>query len=408
MISRICKKNVLEMLDHFPVVALVGSRQVGKSTLVAEPEIATGRHYITLDDLAARKLAESDPEAVTRQSGRLTIDEVQLAPELFRAIKKSVDLDRTPGRYLITGSADLSHLADLSHVLAGRVGVLGLPPITWFEELGSVGRPVWLDVLDGRPVHADQRISIAPFDWARIVRGGFPLSLTASSDRQRQLWFESFRQTYLERDLRRMRDIGHLTDFSRLMELTAGRTAQILNQASLSRECGLHAATLGRYLSLLEASFLIKRLSPWHANLGKRLVKSPKCYWTDTGLACHLCGINQEQLPAHRMRGALFETHVVMEAQSLIAHYFPDARMYYFRSQTGIELDLLIQRGQEVFPIEIKASQTVTPDDAMPIKEWRAWTGNKQQGIVLYAGQEIKLLGEDILAIPVGASIVQG
>jgi uncharacterized protein len=214
---------------------------------------------------------------------------------------------------------------------------------------------------------------------------------------------ESFRQTYLERDLRRIRDIGHLTDFARLMELTAGRTAQMLNQASLSREVGLNAATLGRYLSLLEASFLIKRLMPWHANLGKRLVKSPKCYWTDTGLICHMCGVSVTDLPRHPLTGPLFETFVIMEMEALLQRFVPDARLHYFRSQTGLEVDALVQRGQELYPFEVKASQTVTPDDARPIKRWREWTGQTAPGFVIYAGTEIKPLGGDVTAWPIGA-----
>lgn len=401
MIRRLYTSAILEMLLHFPVVALVGSRQVGKSTLITDTEVAHGRRYITLDDLTARKLSETDPDALISQDGPITIDEVQLVPELLRSIKKSVDRDRRPGRYLLTGSGDLNYLADLSNVLAGRVGIIVLPPITFFEERGFSGRPRWMEVLDDRRFRFDSSTVADPFDWSRILRGGFPLSVTATSERQRQLWFESFRQTYLERDLRRMRDVGHLTDFARLMELTAGRTAQIVNQASLARECGLNAATLGRYFSLLEASFLIKRLLPWHTNLGKRLVKSPKCYWTDTGLACHLCGITSENLPGHRMRGALFESFVVMELQALISHFVPEARTYYFRSQTGLELDMLIQRGPDVYPVEIKAAQTVSPDDAVAIKRWREWTGSVSEGIVFYAGTETKILGDNIFAVPV-------
>lgn len=401
MISRLFTHKVQELLDFFPVVAVVGSRQVGKSTLVQMPEIGSNRRYFTLDDLAVRQLAERDPESLLEVSGALTIDEVQLVPELLRAIKKSVDQDRRPGRFLLTGSADLNVLADLSGVLAGRVGIVQLPPLTLFEERGETGRPCWLQVLQGD--NSSRPTPVSPFDWSRIVVGGFPLSVTAANDRQRTLWFENFRKTYLERDVRRMRDIGHLTDFARLMELVAARTAQLLNQAALAREIGLNAATAGRYLSLLEASFLSMRLHPWHANLGKRLVKTPKRYWTDTGIACHLCGLHHGDLPGHPMTGPLFETFAVTEVEALLSHFLPEVRLHFFRSQTGLEVDLLIQKGQTLFPVEIKASRSVTPDDAASILRWREWTGMTSPGLVLYPGTEIKPLGRNITAMPITA-----
>ena len=401
MISRIFTAKVQELLEFFPVVAVVGSRQVGKSTLVQMSEIGRDRRYFTLDDLAVRQLAERDPESLLETQGPLTIDEVQLAPELLRAIKKCVDQDRRPGRFLLTGSADMNVLSDLAGVLAGRVGIVQLPPITQFEVRGGEGRPRWLQALQGE--HASGSTPVAPFDWSRIVVGGFPLSVTAAHDRERALWFENFRKTYLERDLRRMRDIGHLSDFARLMELVAARTAQLLNQAALAREIGLNAATAGRYLSLLEASFLCMRLNPWHANLGKRLVKTPKRYWTDTGIACHLCGLHRDDLPGHPMTGPLFETFAVTEIAALLSHFLPEARLHFFRSQTGLEVDLLIQQGQTLFPVEIKASRSVTPDDAAPILRWREWTGLTSPGLVLYPGTEIKPLGRNITAMPITA-----
>jgi uncharacterized protein len=407
MIYRIHTTRLVEMLNLFPVVAVIGPRQVGKSTLVLSEEIARGRRYITLDDLTSRTLAEQDPLALLDQPGPITIDEIQLAPQLLRGIKQEIDRQRSAGRYLITGSADLNYCADLSHILAGRVGILSLPPITYFEEHAGKGVPLWAYLLQKSRVDPTviQKARIEDFNWNRIVTGGFPLSLTAENESQRILWMESFRSTYLERDLRRISDIGHLAEFARLMELSAIRTAQVLNQAELARDAGLSPATMGRYLSILEASFLIHRLAPYFENIGKRLVKSPKLYWTDTGLVCHLLGLRASDLPGHRMKGALFETLVIAEIQSLLPLYVPQARLYYLRTHDRLEIDGLIQWGTRLIPFEIKAAATVTANDADSIKRWMSLTQREEMGLVLYAGSRVELVGRNIWAIPIQATV---
>ena len=407
MIYRIYTTRLTELLDLFPVVAVIGPRQVGKSTLVLSEAISRGRRYITLDDLTSRTLAEQDPLALLDQMGPITIDEIQLAPQLLRGIKQQIDRQRSAGRYLITGSADLNYCADLSHILAGRVGVLPLPPITCFEEHGGKGVPLWAYLLHkgGLDQTAMQKAQLGDFDWNRIITGGFPLSLTAENESQRVLWMESFRSTYLERDLRRISDIGHLAEFARLMELSAIRTAQVLNQTELARDGGLSPATTGRYLSILEASFLIHRLAPYFENIGKRLVKSPKLYWTDTGLVCHLLGIHASDLPGHRMKGALFETFVMAEVRSLLPLYMPQARLYYLRTHDRLEIDGLIQQGTRLIPFEIKAGATVTANDADAIKRWMSLTQREELGLVLYAGNHVEPVGRNIWAIPIQATI---
>jgi predicted AAA+ superfamily ATPase len=407
MIYRIYTTRLLEMLNLFPVVAVIGPRQVGKSTLVLSEGISRGRQYVTLDDLTSRTLAERDPLALLDKPGPITIDEIQLVPQLLRGIKQQVDHQRSAGRYLITGSADLNYCADLSHILAGRVGILSLPPITYFEERAGKGVPLWAYLLqEGRvdPI-VIPRARIDDFNWNRIVAGGFPLSLTAEDESQRVLWMESFRSTYLERDLRRISDIGHLAEFARLMELSAVRTAQVLNQAELARDAGLSPATMGRYLSILEASFLIHRLAPYYENIGKRLVKSPKLYWTDTGLVCHLLGMHASDLAVHRMKGALFETFAIAEIRSLLSFYLPQARLYYLRTHDRLEIDGLVQQGTHLIPFEVKAAATVVADDADAIKHWMSLTRREGMGLVLYAGSRVELIGRNIWAIPIQATI---
>ncbi|MFC1766716.1 ATP-binding protein [Planctomycetota bacterium] len=390
------------MLKLFPVVAVIGPRQVGKSTLVLSDPIAQGRQYITLDDLTSRTLAQKDPVSLLEQQGPITIDEIQLAPELLRGIKLQVDRNRIIGRYLITGSADLNYCADLSHVLAGRVGILRLPPITYFEEHGMYGKPLWVHFLQGTmEPNISANITHNAFNWNRISTGGFPLSLTADQEAQRALWMESFRSTYLERDLRSISDIGHLAEFARLLELSATRTGQVLNQADLARDAGLSPATAGRYLSILEASFLIHRLVPYYENIGKRLVKSPKLYWRDSGLACHLLGIRPDALSDHRMRGALFETFVLCELMALLPFYMPQARLHYLRTHDGLEIDAIIQCGTELIPIEVKATKTVTIDDAKSIQRWMSLSNREGPACILYPGNQVQLIAKNTWAIPI-------
>lgn len=403
MFIRFHKKILLELLKAFPVVAVIGPRQVGKSTLVTSSVIGEGRDYLSLDDISLRSVAASDPKAFLARSERLTIDEIQLVPDLLRAIKYQVDKDRQPGRFLITGSADLDHCADLSEILAGRVGILRLPPVCQSEASESTGWQAWLDarsVNDLDKAYSGKTASV--FDFNRILTGGFPLALTAANDRARQLWFESFRMTYLERDLRRISDISHLAEFNRLMELTAGVSGTLLNQAHLARDAGMSPATAGRYLSVLEASLLIHRLSPYFANIGKRLVKSPKLYWADTGLCAYLLGLETvEQLSNDPLlKGRLFESFVMMEVKALLEIAHPSARLLHLRTHDQLEVDGVIHRGQGDMLFEIKASQTVTAEDAKPMERWMSHREMNSVGVVIYAGVHYTILSNNVRAIP--------
>ena len=350
-----------------------------------------------------RSFAEADPKAFLERSGPITIDEVQLVPELLREIKLQTDQNRIPGRFLLTGSADLDHCAQLSHVLAGRVGVVALPPITRSEESGSRVWKQWLDA--GSTEELDLAFSTSravPFDWHRLLRGGFPPAIMAASARARSLWMESFRMTYLERDLRRISDIGNLSDFNRLMVLSAAATGTIPNQANLARDAGLSPATASRHLSVLAASLLLQRLPPYFANIGKRMVKSRKLYWNDTGLCAHLMGLNDptslERDPL--ARGRLFETFVMMEVGALLPLLDAPARLFHVRTHDQLEVDGLIESGQRKILFEIKAGQTVTADDAAPIERWIALNPGHGPGAVIHAGSEYHKLSTHVRAIP--------
>lgn len=405
MIKRIFTPLLQEMLATFPVVAVVGARQVGKSTLIQQQEIARGRHYRTLDDVGAYSVAQADPKSFLEGDLPLSIDEVQLAPALLREIKRRVDRNRTPGRFLLTGSADLDHCADISSVLAGRVGILRLPPIVMAEEHGAAGWRGWMraaNVKDLDRAFAGKKYRLLPLE--RLLSGGFPDSLLAKSARRRMLWMDSFRTTYLERDLRRISDIGNLGEFARLMNLSAAATGGLLNQAHLARDAGMSPATAGRHLSILEASFLITRLPPFFANIGKRMVKAPKLYWNDVGLASYLCGLSSvASLRESAMRGRLVETLLMMEIQALLPVAEEPAQLFHVRSHDGLEVDGLLAIGRRHLPVEIKASQTVTASDAAAIERWIALNPKHGPGVVLHLGEEFLTLSRNVRAIPATA-----
>jgi predicted AAA+ superfamily ATPase len=405
MIKRIFTPLLEEMLATFPVVAVVGSRQVGKSTLIQQPDITKGRHYLTLDDLSAYSVAQADPKGFLDGEKPLSIDEVQLAPALLREIKLLVDRKRVPGRFLLTGSSDLDHCADISSVLAGRVGILRLPPIAISEQHQAKGWRKWMastSVKSLDTAFAGMRHPILPME--RIVAGGYPDSLLAATDRRRMLWMESFKTTYLERDLRRISDIGNLGEFVRLMNLSAAATGCLLNQAHLARDVGMSPATAGRHLSILEASFLITRLPPFFANIGKRMVKAPKLYWNDVGLAAHLCGITStEALRKSMLYGRFVETLIMMEIQALLPLADEPARLFHVRTHDGLEVDGLLEIGQRHLPIEIKASKTVTASDAAAIEKWIGLNPKHGPGIVLHFGEDYVTLSKNVRGVPVGA-----
>lgn len=395
------------MLLIFPVVAVIGPRQVGKSTLVLSPEIGKDREYVSLDDFSQLSVAESDPKAfLSGDDRKLTIDEIQLAPGLLREIKLKVDQDRRPGYFLLTGSADLDHCADLSHVLAGRVGILRLPPLLLSEKSGG---GEWASVLPASDIEATDAVlsgsSYEPFKWEHVIEGGFPLSVQAKKHRNRMQWFDSFQTTYLERDLRRISDISNLTDFLRVMKLSAAETGTLLNQAHLARAAGVKPMTAGRYLSVLEASLLIDRIPPYMNNIGKRFVKSPKLYWTDTGLCAFLNGFSHiDQILEDSMyKGRLFESLVMMELKALLQLLDEPAFMFHLRTHDQLEIDGLLQIGRHQLCVEVKSAQTVSAKDAYPIEKWLKLNTGGGWGMVIYTGTQFLRLSENVRAVPITA-----
>ena len=397
-LPRMVGAALAERLAVMPAVVVTGARQTGKSTL-AEHLVAGRRQYRTLDDLDALDLARRDPAALVDVPGPLTLDEVQRAPALLQAVKRAVDRRRVAGRFLLTGSANLLLMRQVSESLAGRASYLTLWPMTrgeqrglgragaW-EELLATPDEQWLDLLAARKEEPD--------DWrALALRGGFPtpaLALPKSSERA--VWFDGYVRTYLERDLQDIASISALPDFRRLMRAACLRLGQLVNQTELARDCGLPQPTVHRWLNLLETSYLALRLPAYAVNRTKRLIKSPKLYWGDTGLALHLAGADEPS-------GPHLENLVL---QDLVA--WRDARLEradigYWRTAIGEEVDFVVEAGRQLLPIEVKASARPRLADAAHLRTFRAEYGKRSRaGLLLHTGSALEWLAPDVLAAP--------
>lgn len=406
MFRRNILQSILDALSDTPVAFLRGARQTGKSTLVQE--IAAGLHparYVTLDNAGVLSAASADPMGfIAGIEKPVVIDEVQRVRELFLAIKEDVDRNRVPGRYLLTGSADVLTLPNIADALAGRMEVLTLWPLSAGEMKGGEVNPI--DAFFGK----DFQNGIVPdpdFDpVSSIVAGGFPEPVQRATHRRRRAWFESYVTTILDRDIRDLAQIQDLAAVPRLLKLLAGRTAGLHNQSEVSRSSGIPNSTLTRYMTLLETTFLVQTLPAWSSNLGKRLVKAPKLFMVDTGLACHLLGVDEKELrQGGEIVGRLFENYVVLELFKYSSWSDEYVKLYHFRSQTGQEVDVVIEGGaRRVVGIEIKLSASPSFKDFAGLKVLREHLGAKfVSGLLIYTGTEIVPFGDRLFAIPVSA-----
>lgn len=406
MYRRLVEKRLHDALADTRVVLLNGARQTGKSTLAQQLAAERGGQYLTLDDPATLGLARSDPAALVQGAGAFTvIDEVQLAPELFPAIKRVVDQDSRPGRFLLTGSANVLLLPRLSESLAGRMEIIPLYPLSQGELSGDAVNLV--DLLFSGPAWqigdaAEERLNVCE----RVIAGGFPEALTRQAGERRDAWFRSYITSLLQRDVRDLANIEGLTDLPRLLGLLAARSGALMNISEISRAAGIALSTLRRYLALLEATFIVQPLPAWSTNMGKRFVKSPKIHLLDSGLAAHLRGDNSAAALAQSANlGPLLETFAVQEVRKLLGWSSQSATPYHFRTSTGQEVDLVLEApGQRVAGIEIKASASVTSADFNGLRILAEAAGDKfVQGIVLYLGEQRLPFGDRLWALPIAS-----
>jgi len=387
-----------ERLRVMPAVVVTGARQTGKSTL-AELLVPGERRYATLDDLDVLDAARRDPEALVGGKGRVTLDEVQREPALLRAVKRAIDRDRKAGRFLLTGSANLLLMRQVSESLAGRASYLSLWPMTRREQRGEARAGRWEELLatpdaDWRDLLAGAKD--AREDWRALARrGGFPTpALELAGAAERRIWFDGYVRTYLERDLQDLAAISALPDFRRLMRAACLRLGQLLNQTELGRDAALPQPTVHRWLNLLETSYLLVRLPAYAVNRTKRLIKSPKVYWGDTGVALHLA---EAEAPG----GAHLENLVLGDLLAWRDARLERVEIGYWRTTIGEEVDFVVEAGGRLLPIEIKATARPRLADCAHLRTFRAEYGRKSRaGLLLHAGEALEWLAPDVLAAP--------
>jgi len=395
-----------DALSDTPVVLINGARQSGKSTLVQmlTTPAETPRRYLTLDDAAVLNAAKSDPAGfINGLQGAVTLDEVQRAPELFLAIKAAVDRQRTPGQFLLTGSADVLLLPGIADSLAGRMEVLSLWPLSSAELADSAA----LNRSDALFQGDWSKLTVPPCERdeliARLLAGGFPDAVARTSQRRREAWFDAYIQAVLQRDVRDLANIEQLTAIPNLLHLLATRSATLLNFAELSRTAAIAQSTLKRYFALLEMLFLVVRVPSWERNPGKRLVKAPKVFLPDSGLLNHLMATTPESLSTKPgLPGRVIETFVLSELLKHVAFSGLRLTLWHYRTQTNIEVDFILEnRLGQITGIEVKASATVDGKDFKGLRHLQETEpAIFQRGIVLYAGREVVPFGEKLWAVP--------
>ncbi|MCA1763817.1 MAG: ATP-binding protein [Cryomorphaceae bacterium] len=363
MIKRIASAKLKELASYYTAVAVIGPRQSGKTTLVRSlfPE----KDYLTLENPDQRQYATDDPRGFLSQyPDGAVLDEIQNVPELFSYLQQVIDEDRRAGKFILTGSNNFLLQEGISQSLAGRVGYLELLPLST-TEMGNLASD------------NDNELMVKGF-YPPIYDRGIPADV----------WYNDYRRTYLERDVRQIKAITRFGEFERLLRLMAGRVAQELNYTALSVEVGVDVKTIQEWTSVLEQGFIIYRMRPYHKNYNKTIVKRPKLYFYDTGLACSLLGIKEaDQLTNHPTRGAIFENMVVGDAIKHFTHRGERPELYYWRDKTGREVDLIAERAGKLLPIEIKSGMTFQEDFSKHLKTFMKLSG-VGNAWVLYGGRE--------------------
>jgi predicted AAA+ superfamily ATPase len=367
MIPRTAQSTLLRLAQGFPIVVITGPRQSGKTTLAQAT--FPDKPYLSLEDPDIRAVAESDPRRLLASyPDGAVLDEAQRVPQLFSYLQTYVDANLRPGMFVLTGSQQFGLLSRITQSLAGRVGIVQLLPFS-LVELQAVGRlPEKTDTL--------------------LYRGCYPPLYDRALGPGD--WFAGYVTTYVERDLRQLISVRDLSAFQRFVKMCAARTGQLLNLSALAADSGISHNTASAWISVLEASYLVHLLRPHSRNFNKRLVKMPKLYFCDAGLAAWLAGIRRmEDLVFHPLRGAIFETLVVGEFLKRCWHDGMPSNLYFWRDSKGLEIDLLLEQGDVLTPVEIKSGETIASDYLDNLKKWAALSGNsEQQSWLIYAGEQ--------------------
>ncbi|MBI2061972.1 MAG: ATP-binding protein [Nitrospirae bacterium] len=416
--SRLLVPALERAMKSMPVVVISGMRQAGKTTLVRMDPLFKGRAFVSLDDLAHLEAARRNPEDFVRRAERFTIDEAQRCPELLLAIKREVDEHRRPGQFVLTGSANFLLMRNVSDSLAGRAVYLTLHPFTRSEvRSGGKEEPLLIRIIKAlgkggggkgssgqeeaiRNLCAripERKGIVAP---SEILRGGMP-SVVLGDAAEPDVWFSGFEQTYLERDLRELRQLPDLLPFRRLLHLTALRTGSILNLTEVGRDARLNHVTTRRYLDLMVLSHIVHEIPPYARSRSARLIKSPKCYLSDSGLAAYLAGVDVETGPGDTwLWGRLLETYVMQNVLAMASSMLPGARVYYWHVQGRYEVDTVIEWKGHTLALEIKGSSRWDNASVAGLMAFKDAHKNCGAAILAYNGREWAEIEKGVFAIP--------
>lgn len=389
--------QVVGAIDNMPVVAITGMRQTGKSTFLQEQPELQRRKYITLDDFAQLAAAKENPDKFVDTDEQLTIDEAQRCPELFVAIKRVVDRKRVAGQFILSGSANFLLMKSVSDSLAGRAVYFNMHPFNRRELIGQTAATPFL-----KKFFAEQTITglkdVLAIPLDEIARGGMPPVCTGSF-KDSTYWFKGYEHTYLDRDIRDLGRIGDIIPFRGLLHLTALRTSGILSISDLGRDARLKSVTVTNYLSIMELSCIFYRLAPYLRNPASRLIKSPKFFLGDTGIACFLAGI-EELASDTPLKGAMIETYIAQNLVSILHSTWPRANIFFWNIQGRHEVDFIIEAENACIAIEVKSASSWEKDDLTGLKSFIAATSHCIAGILAYNGTAAVCLGDKLWAIP--------
>lgn len=363
MIDREIEKEIRILKNEFPVIAILGPRQSGKTTL--SKKVFKNYEYISLEDIDHREFALNDPRGfLARYKSNIIFDEIQRVPELMSYLQTHADAQKENGKIVITGSHNFLLMEQISQSLAGRVGITRLLPFSVYEIREESNNLQELLYNGMYPRIYDQHI-------------------------RPEVFYKNYISTYVEKDVRQVKKIINLDNFMKFIRILAGRTGQVLNLSAISEECGLSHNTVKEWISVLEASFLIYRIQPYYKNYNKRLIKNPKIFFTDTGLVCNLLGIRKrDEIDYHFLKGNIFETFVVNEFIKYNFNYGEKIRLYYWRDNHQKEIDLIIDSGIEHYAVEIKSGKTIREKYFDVLRYWIKLSGEKSSSMFLIYGGE--------------------
>ncbi len=400
---RFARPLLNEALQDTPAVLIHGPRQCGKTTLARSVGDAAGYSYISFDDDVLCASIQADPIGfVADLPDKVVLDEVQRVPELFTALKVAIDRDRRPGRFILTGSANVLLLPRLADSLAGRLEILRLHPLAQSELAAKQSN--FLDALFGDGFKANHQARLGRDLADRIAAGGYPAAFARPSPHRRANWYRDYIETLVQHDVRDMARISSLEVLPRLLAMAAGQTARLLNVAGLASPFQLSRPTIRDYVTLLARVFLLEELPPWHNNRLSRLIKTPKLHLGDTGLACSLLGVDAAALWTDRtLLGHFLETFIFQELRRQASWRSDPIIFHHFRDKDGVEVDIVLEgSGQFVAGVEVKAAATVTAKDFRGLRKLKEIAGKRfTSGVVLYDGEVSTPFGDGLFAVPI-------